>query len=47
VLDLRIFVDDKLPDGGTLVPKRGSWHLIWSMFRDLFYCVFVSAFCWF
>jgi hypothetical protein len=24
-----------------------SCHLIWSVFCDLFYCILISAFCWF
>jgi hypothetical protein len=44
VLDLRTYVVDKLPDNGA--ETRRSWHLIWSVFCDLFYCIVISVF-WF
>ena len=27
--------------------KMCSWHLIWIAFYDLFYCILISAFCWY
>ena len=40
------FIAEKLP-GDVGAETCRSWHLVWSVFCDLFYCNLISTFCWF
>ena len=47
LLDVRTFLVDKLPDDGILVPKDvgvSNWYEVCFV---MFYCIIISAFCWF
>jgi hypothetical protein len=47
LLDLQIFVDDKFPEDGTLLPKHvavGTWY---EVFCDPVYCILISVFVYF